>query len=197
MNYLAHSYLSFNHAEVLVGNMISDFVKGKKQYEYDEQILRGIKLHRAIDTFTDAHAVTKEAIKLLKPAVGLYAGAFVDVAYDHFLAKDEAAFPGDALMQHVTGTYGILQDHFDVLPLKLQLMLPYMKQQNWLYNYKHVWGAEKSFGGVVRRAKYMDDSDAVFNLFTENYDAFQNFYNDFFPDVKKFAFQHFNESGHS
>jgi len=30
MNYLAHAYLSFDHEEILVGNLISDFVKGKK-----------------------------------------------------------------------------------------------------------------------------------------------------------------------
>ena len=30
MNYLAHAYLSFGYSELLVGNLISDFVKGKK-----------------------------------------------------------------------------------------------------------------------------------------------------------------------
>jgi hypothetical protein len=29
MNYLAHAYLSFNEPDILVGNLISDFVKGK------------------------------------------------------------------------------------------------------------------------------------------------------------------------
>jgi acyl carrier protein phosphodiesterase len=33
MNYLAHAYLSFNDPEILVGNMISDFVKGKKKFD--------------------------------------------------------------------------------------------------------------------------------------------------------------------
>ena len=30
MNYLAHAYLSFGNEPVLIGNMISDFVKGNK-----------------------------------------------------------------------------------------------------------------------------------------------------------------------
>jgi acyl carrier protein phosphodiesterase len=34
MNYLAHAYLSFNQPEILVGNMISDFVKGKKKFDF-------------------------------------------------------------------------------------------------------------------------------------------------------------------
>ena len=61
MNYLAHAYLSFNHPEILTGNMISDFVKGKKKFDYPTTIQKGIMLHRAIDQFTDTHEATKEA----------------------------------------------------------------------------------------------------------------------------------------
>jgi len=88
MNYLAHAYLSFRHPDILVGNMISDFVKGKQQFSYAPGIWKGIRLHRLIDDFTDAHRVTREARQLFRPAVGLYAGAFMDVVYDHFLALD-------------------------------------------------------------------------------------------------------------
>ena len=61
MNFLAHAYLSFGQPEILVGNMISDFVKGKKKFDYPGGIQAGMQLHRAIDTFTDAHPATKEA----------------------------------------------------------------------------------------------------------------------------------------
>ncbi len=60
MNYLAHAYLSFNMPDILVGNMISDFIKGKKQFDYPLPVQKGIRLHRAIDTFTDTHAATQE-----------------------------------------------------------------------------------------------------------------------------------------
>jgi acyl carrier protein phosphodiesterase len=53
MNYLAHAYLSFGIPEITLGNLISDFVKGKKKNDYPAAIQRGIMLHRAIDTFTD------------------------------------------------------------------------------------------------------------------------------------------------
>ena len=97
MNYLAHAYLSFNDPEILLGNMISDYVKGRKKFDYGPGILKGIMLHRAIDTFTDQHPVTKTAMKFFKPAYGLYAGAFVDVVYDHFLALDENEFNENSL----------------------------------------------------------------------------------------------------
>src|SRR5579875_2561759 len=43
MNFLAHAYLSFYNPPVLVGNMIADFVKGKKSLNrFPETIQAGI-----------------------------------------------------------------------------------------------------------------------------------------------------------
>jgi acyl carrier protein phosphodiesterase len=188
MNFLAHSYLSFNHREVLVGNMISDFVKGRKKFNYPSLIQKGIQLHRAIDNFTDDHAVTKEAKLFLKPAVGLYAGAFVDVVYDHFLANDQEQFLQFNLSQHCINTYEVLSNNKNVLPEKFKMMLPYMASQNWLFNYQHKWGIQNSFGGVARRAIYLNSSSEVFKLFEDNYNELQKCYNEFFPQVKAYAF---------
>src|SRR5690242_14374205 len=93
MNYLAHAYLSFGNEPVLIGNMISDFVKGNKKFDYPVNVQKGIALHRRIDTFTDAHIATKNAKEIFKPSTGAYAPVFVDVVYDHFLAIDETEFP--------------------------------------------------------------------------------------------------------
>ncbi len=43
MNYLAHAYFSFNQPPVIVGNLISDFIKGKKQFDYPAEIQKGIR----------------------------------------------------------------------------------------------------------------------------------------------------------
>src|ERR1700682_4685290 len=74
MNFLAHAYLSFEIPEILVGNLISDFVKGKKKFDYSFPIQHGISLHRSIDHFTDTHPVTSKAKSLFKADYGLYAG---------------------------------------------------------------------------------------------------------------------------
>ena len=105
MNYLAHAYLSFEDPEVLAGNMISDFVKGKKKYDYPPRILDGIDLHRDIDTFTDSSSITKEAAKFFKPAYGPYSLSFMDVVYDHFLAGELQARGNDFLLRFATATY--------------------------------------------------------------------------------------------
>ncbi len=57
MNFLAHLYLSGNSEELLIGSFIADAVKGSNFEGYHPQVVKGIKLHRCIDTFTDSHPV--------------------------------------------------------------------------------------------------------------------------------------------
>jgi acyl carrier protein phosphodiesterase len=193
MNYLAHAWLSFNQPGILVGNMISDFVKGKKRFSFNEDIQRGIVLHRSIDEFTDAHDATKKAKQFLKPVVGLYAGAFIDIAYDHFLANDSNEFNNDnSLLNFSRSVYKILDQHEASLPEKFARILPYMKNDNWLYNYKTLYGTEQSFKGLTHRAKYLENNSAVFEAFQKNYGSLRVCYQSFFPDVKKFAFKKFS-----
>ena len=184
MNYLAHAYLSFNRPGILVGNMISDYVKGKKKYDYPERIQQGIAVHREIDRFTDTHSATKAAKEFFRPAYRLYAGSLMDVIYDHFLALDENEFTDESLKAFTTNTYAILDQFTDHFPEKFSRMYPYMKDHNWLYNYRYRQGIEKSLAGVVRRAKYLEESDTAYLLFIEHYDRLKNLYQLFFPELK-------------
>ena len=188
MNYLAHAYLSFGQPEVLVGNMISDFVKGKKKYEYSAAIQKGIALHRSIDDFTDNHQATKAARKIFQPHYGLYSAVFMDVVYDHFLAIDATQFTERSLLQFSLETYKILDDYKSVFPPRFAMLYPYMKEFNWLYNYRTFEGIGRSFEGISHRAMYMSESNTAFLLFKENYNELQIYYNVFFDSLKVFAF---------
>ena len=184
MNYLAHAYLSFGRPGILVGNMISDHVKGKKKYDYPEQIQQGIAVHREIDRFTDIHPATKEAKEIFRPAYRLYAGSLMDVIYDHFLALDENEFTDESLKAFTMNAYATLDQFTDHFPEKFSRMYPYMKSQNWLYNYRYRQGIEKSLSGVVRRAKYLEESDTAYLLFNEHYNKLKDLYQLFFPELK-------------
>ncbi len=194
MNYLAHAYLSFYNPEILAGNMISDYIKGKKQFDYPVAIQKGIQLHRAIDYFTDTHAATQELKSFFRPQYRLYSGAFADVVYDHFLANDIQQFNTEAdLKQFATATYNLLEPFSVFFPLPFQKMFPYMKEYNWLYNYRYAWGIEKSFGGLVGRAAYLTESEKAFEIFNSHYAAMQICYNNFFPDLKKYSLSKMDE----
>ena len=185
MNFLAHAYLSFGQPDILAGNMISDFVKGKKQYDYSPMIQKGIRLHRAIDTFTDEHPATKEINRFFRPAYRLYSGAFTDIVYDYFLANDKDEFESaDNLEFFSRKVYTQLEQNMQALPLEFRAIFPHMRQHNWLYNYRTTEGIAKSFNGMVSRAKYMNESGTAYSIFINNLPAMQHFYQDFFPMLK-------------
>lgn len=187
MNFLAHAYLSFNIPEIVLGNMVSDFIKGRQKFAFSPAIQNGINLHRAIDEFTDAHPVTKEAKQLFRPAYGLYAGAFMDIVYDHFLATDTATFTEKSLMQFSQHTYNQLENLQEWFPGRFALMFPYMKKQNWLFHYKDRSGIHNSMKGLIKRARYMNDSEPAIEIFEKHYQNFYEYYHQFFPEIKTFA----------
>ncbi len=191
MNYLAHAYLSFDNPEILVGNMISDFVKGKKKFDYPTGIQAGIMLHRIIDTFTDNHPATREAKEFFRPHYRLYSGAFIDVVYDYFLATDATVFTESSLLDFSLQVYTSLEERKQWLPEPFAAMFPYMRSQNWLFNYRTRWGTEKSFGGLVRRAVYLAESDTASSLFEKHYQPLQECYRHFWKDARPFIFNQY------
>ena len=193
MNYLAHAILSFNDPGMLTGNMISDFVKGRKQFDYPVLIQKGIRLHRAIDSFTDAHPITKELKSFFRPYYRLYSGPFADVVYDHFLANDSLEFETEwALRDFTARTYKSLENDLTLLPPVFQKMFPYMKAHDWLWNYRFMEGIEKSFQGLVRRASYLTESAIAFELLNKHYKAMGACYAEFYPLLKNFTLDQFN-----
>ena len=189
MNFLAHAYLSFNKEEIVVGNLISDFVKGNKKFDYSKGIQDGISLHRKIDEFTDNHPQTKLAKQLLKPAVGLYAGAFIDVVYDYFLANNLNCFSSEIeLHDFAKGVYKILENHKAIVPPNFEKVMPSMQANNWLYNYKFDYGVQRSFEGLYRRAKFLTPSDnKAYQSFIANKSVLHEFANSFIKDVIVFV----------
>jgi acyl carrier protein phosphodiesterase len=144
-----------------------------------------------IDHFTDSHETTKEAKEIFRPHYRLYCGAFMDVVYDHFLADDETEFPGSSLFDFSQQVYSSLDKQLQWLPRRFAFMFPYMKNQNWLFNYKTRWGTRNSFEGMVRRSAYLTESDTAFYLFEKHYQLFQESYRQFWAAVKPFARKQF------
>ena len=187
MNYLAHAYLSFNKTNILIGNMTSDFIKGKKKFDFPEPVQQGITLHRLIDEFTDNHSATAKAKEFFRPDYRLYSGAIVDVIYDHFLANDKNEFTENSLSAFTQWVYNSLNENFAILPVSFQKILPHMQLYDWLFNYIHIWGIERSLAGLVRRSKYLTDHLKAFTIFNSNYGQLKECYDLFFKDIKAFA----------
>lgn len=63
MNLLAHLYLSANHPiPVQAGNLLADFLRRTGAHIPDDAFAAGVRLHRSIDAYADAHADRKSVV---------------------------------------------------------------------------------------------------------------------------------------
>lgn len=188
MNFLAHLYLSGDDADVMIGNFIGDFVRGRNLAEqFGEKIAQGIELHRAIDSFTDHHSVVKQSKARLRPKYGHYSGVIVDIFYDHFLALNWSTYSTESLDQYARKAYGYLADREAILPERVKQMMPYMVGGNWLVNYAKLEGIRRSLAGMARRATFNSKMDQAIEDLQSDHEAFQKDFNHFFPELVNFS----------
>ena len=187
MNFLAHIYLSEDNDLITIGNFIADGIKGKRYQTYPDAIQIGILLHREIDTFTDAHPTVRLSTKKLHQRYGHYSGVIVDILYDHFLAKNWAVYSETPLKIYVDDFYESLQEHYELLPMRIQNMMPYMLEENWLFNYAHVEGIQNVLNGMNRRTKNIAGMDRATDELIEFYEEFENEFSSFFEELRSFS----------
>jgi acyl carrier protein phosphodiesterase len=188
MNFLAHLYLSGNDPEVMVGNFIGDFVKGRNLLQqFSTPIVKGIELHRSIDEFTDKHAVVKQSKDRLRATYRHYAGVIVDVFYDHYLAKYWNMYHDQLLPDYAAYAYTTIGDHDYMLPAGVKQMLPYMIRGNWLVHYARIEGINRALTGMARRTPYESRMDEAAIDLQKYYDEFKAEFELFFPELKLHA----------
>jgi acyl carrier protein phosphodiesterase len=183
MNFLAHFILSGDNPDLIVGNFVGDGVKGAAMKNFSEGIQRGIRMHRAIDSYTDDHPVVQKSKERLWPKFHHYAGVIVDVYYDHFLARNWSAYSNEHLPTYTQNIYRLLNEHQAILPPRMKDMLPWMMREDWLYHYSEMEGMKRVFNGMASRAKFVSHMEHAPEALAEGYTDFENEFTLFFPDL--------------
>jgi acyl carrier protein phosphodiesterase len=187
MNYLAHAYLNgLRNDEVLMGNMMGDFVKGSNYKLFSHNIQEGIMLHRHIDLFTDQHQAVASAKQLFRANHGLFSGILTDILFDYFLANDKEKFSSHHDLKVFTNhVYSVINHHETLMDEKMLHMTFYMKKYDWLYNYRLTEGITQSFDGLFKRIPRMGDVEKGKKTFLENLDDLKQCYTWLMSDLKK------------
>ncbi|NNM23529.1 MAG: DUF479 domain-containing protein [Flavobacteriaceae bacterium] len=187
MNFLAHIYLSGDDEGITLGNFIADGIKGKRYQKYPTQIKKGILLHRAIDTYTDSHPIVKQSTRRLHKNYGHYSGVIVDILYDHFLAKNWKRYHSMPLDIYVEKFYELLRNNFQVLPARIQRMMPYMISDNWLLSYATVPGISKILKQMNVRTKGVSGMNFAVIELEEFYDDFEEEFTLYFAELIEYS----------
>lgn len=192
MNFLAHIYLSFGDKDITLGNFIADSIRGNKYKHLPPRVIKGIELHRHIDTYTDSHKIPKQSSKRLHENYSHYSRVIVDIYYDHFLAKNWERYSDIPLNVFVDDFYDLLEENYAILPDGVKRMMPHMIADNWIFNYSKMDGIAKVLNGMNRRTKNKSKMNFAILDLEEHYDDFEKEFTQFFEELIIFSKQKFN-----
>ncbi|MFZ9004182.1 MAG: ACP phosphodiesterase [Robiginitalea sp.] len=189
MNFLAHIYLSFDDPQITLGNFMADSIRGRDYLQFPERIQKGVLLHRAIDTFTDTHPITRKSSKRLHSRYRHYSMVIVDIYYDHFLARNWDSYSDISLESFTDNFYILLEENLHLMPETVQLMTPYMITDNWLLSYRELDGIHRVLKGLNRRTGLKSGMDQAMEELEDFYGEFQTEFTAFFDELIIFSRQ--------
>lgn len=189
MNFLAHLYLSGTNDFIKIGNFMADGIRGKDHQNFPPDIQKGILLHRAIDTFTDAHPIFRQGTKRLHEKYHHYAGVVLDVFYDHFLAKNWSRYSDVKLELFAANFYKSLEENPTVLSDRTKQIFPIMKRYDWLSMYATVDGISAILTQMDSRTGNKSGMRNSKTELLEFYSEFEQEFFDFFEEIRIFSQQ--------
>lgn len=183
MNFLAHIYLSGEDDFVKIGNFMADSIRGSQYLDYSNSLQKGILLHRHIDSFTDAHPIYRKSKHRLHEKYGHYSGVIMDIAYDHFLAKNWSKYSYEKLEDYAADFYQLMQDNYEILTERTKGMLPYMIGRNWLVSYATIAGLEMILFQMDYRTKHRAHMQEAIVEIQDFYTEFESEFFQFFEEL--------------
>lgn len=166
---------------------MGDFVKGPLKGQYDGRISNAIRLHRHIDTFTDAHPITARSRARMSASRRRVAGIIVDIGYDHFLAHRWSEYADVELADFTAKVYLALSTHEQILPQRLRSIAARMAAQDWLSSYASLQHVARALNGVASRLSRPALLSGSITEIEQNYDDLGRDFEVFFPRLVDFA----------
>jgi acyl carrier protein phosphodiesterase len=145
-------YLSGADDQLMIGNFMGDFVKGRLGGRFPPRIEQGLALHRRIDTYASRSDLFQQSRRRLDPSYGLYRGVLVDLFYDHFLAASWHNWSSESLAVYLARTGAVLSANSPLLPDRLQALLPYIFS-DLLPSYAKVSGIGHALARMAQRVR--------------------------------------------
>ncbi len=187
MNHLAHALLSGPEHDMILGGMMGDFVHGRIDPALPTGVRRGLALHRAIDSHTDAHPLLATLRARFESPYRRYAGILIDIWFDHLLARDFARWSDLHLADFSARVIDVLTTPAMPLPGHMQAFVRYMRANDLPAAYAERAMIARVLAGVGSRlrranplAEAMPELDRLEPELTAAFTAF-------FPQLVAFA----------
>jgi len=117
----------------------------------------------------------------------------VDILYDHFLAKNWNSYHTQPLADYVDDFYELLRTNFEILPTRIQRMMPYMMADNWLLSYASIKGISTILNQMNQRTKNRAKMNFAVLELEEFYTEFETEFTSFFAELIPASQQKLNQ----
>ncbi|MGF1908459.1 ACP phosphodiesterase [Vibrio kasasachensis] len=184
MNFLAHLHIADSCQSSLLGNLLGDFVKGDPDRQFPQTIAQGIRLHRFVDSYTDAHPLMKQAKVLFPEGQRRFAGIALDVMWDHYLARQWKSYHSSTLNGFCLKSEKTIQDEQTMpVPERFVIVVNRMWRGRWLESYQHLDNIEFALNRMSERSSRMTPLADCFTHLEKNYAPLEQLFSDFYPDL--------------
>ncbi|GAB4356827.1 MAG: ACP phosphodiesterase [Bryobacter sp.] len=177
MNYLGHLLTLPHHGLFTLGNMLGDFAKGRAESFEPWAFQIGIRLHREIDAYTDAHPAVLHSKSVVPAAQRRLAGVLVDIFYDHFYVE------GVAFAEHRDS----LAPFAPQLPETIRRLPIEMLSTRWFGAYSRIEGIAQILAKMDQRRTRAVGLLGAECILEDHYAAFRSDALAFLPDVQAFT----------
>jgi len=107
----------------------------------------------------------------------------MDIAYDHFLAKNWSKYYNEKLEDYAADFYQLVQDNFEILTERTKGMLPYMIGRNWLVSYATIAGLEMILFQMDYKTKHRVHMQEAIVEIQDFYTEFESEFFQFFEEL--------------
>ncbi|HET6431800.1 ACP phosphodiesterase [Dyella sp.] len=187
MNHLAHALLAGDDDALRLGGLLGDFVRGSPDDGWPPEVVAGIRLHRAIDVYTDAHPQVLAAKARLAPPYRRYAGILLDMWFDHCLARDFPRWAAVPLADFSGELRGLLADREPQLPPALRRFLAYMHAHDLPAGYARSDVLGRALAGIGQRLQRSNPLADALPVLQAQAPALDAHFEAFFPELQAFA----------
>jgi acyl carrier protein phosphodiesterase len=184
MNLLAHLHLgAAAHPGAAAGNLLADYRRRLPPAAPDDGIETGVRLHRKIDAYTDAHPLYQEARCCISPAHRRLAGIMVDVFFDYFLTRHWNRFESTPLPEFVAGELDRIARYLRDTQSVYGPFLAKLRQGQWILSYGTLDGIGQTFGRMATRSPVLAPLVGAECELRDNESRLEVLFLSFYPDL--------------
>ena len=188
MNWLAHAFLSEEHIDFKIGNILADPLKARTWENASSHVKNGMQAHVLIDSFTDSHEIVKLSKRRLREK-GLLKPVIIDLTYDYLLTKNWNLYSNISLKEFTNNFYEKANKSLLYLPSRPNEIVTNLISRDLLNKYHTLEQLNESFKRMdlrlSERLRKRETASEYFDDVQITIDDLEKDFLEFFPQLCK------------